>query len=490
VSSASRSSAGPVLVLLIAALFPAVALWSTWQWADSKAEAFDVPPPTSTTVVPPPAPAPALATPLGSLRRAPAALARDLNLDAFRNDVVPLLNAVNDRSCVSVSVDGVDVGARNERISVLPASVQKLVVAAVALEVLGADHRYTTRVVGPAPIDGVVPGDLVLVGGGDPLLSGDWYPVSNLERFPVFNHTSLDQLADAVAEAGITRVAGGVLGDGSRYDEEFYAPGWGLGVAGLEAGPYGGLTVNDARVYGDDLRASDPAQAAAREFARLLAERGVTVDGSPGTGIAGDGQQEVAVIRSAALADVIAEMLTNSDNNTAEMMVKEIGLVGAGAGTREAGLQVMAATLDEWGVDLTGVVLADGSGLSLDNSMTCAALLAVLQRSGAASPVATGLPVAATTGTLSGAFADGPVAGRLLGKTGTLNNPPFNEDPPAVKSLAGYLPVGGGGAVEYVLLLNGPTISDQSEYRPVWDLLASVLASYPSAAGPTELGPR
>jgi serine-type D-Ala-D-Ala carboxypeptidase/endopeptidase (penicillin-binding protein 4) len=479
-----------VLVLLIAALVPAVALWSAWQWADGKAEAFDVPPPTSTTVMPLPAPAPALTTPIGSLRRTPGALARELNLDAFRNDVIPLLDVVNDRSCVSVSVDGVDVGARNERISVLPASVQKIVVAAVALEVLGSDHRYTTRVVGPQPVDGVVSGDLVLVGGGDPLLSGDWYPVSNLERAPVFNHTSLDQLADSVVGAGVTRVTGGVMGDGSRYDDEFYAPGWGLGVAGLEAGPYGALTVNDARVRGDDLRASDPAQAAAREFVRLLTERGVTVEGSPGVGRADDGQQDLATIRSVALPAVIDEMLTNSDNNTAEMMVKEIGFVGAGIGTRVAGLGVMASTLEAWGIDLAGVELADGSGLSLDNSMTCAALLGVLQHAGHDSPVARGLPVAATTGTLSGAFADGPVAGRLLGKTGTLNNPPFNEDPPAVKALAGYLPVEGGGAVEYVLLLNGPTISDQSEYRPLWNLLATALASYPSSAGPAELGPR
>ena len=48
-------------------------------------------------------------------------------------------------------------------------------------------------------------------------------------------------------------------------------------------------------------------------------------------------------------------------------------------------------------------------------------------------------------------FVDHPVAGRLRGKTGTLNNPPFNVDPPAVKALAGFLPVEGGSAVEYVL---------------------------------------
>jgi D-alanyl-D-alanine carboxypeptidase/D-alanyl-D-alanine-endopeptidase (penicillin-binding protein 4) len=98
--------------------------------------------------------------------------------------------------------------------------------------------------------------------------------------------------------------------------------------------------------------------------------------------------------------------------------------------------------------------------------------------------------VAGQTGTLSGIFVDHAVVGRLRGKTGTLNNPPFNVDPPAVKALAGFLPVEGGSAVEYVLVLNGPTIADQSEYRPVWYAFADALDTYPSAATPADLGPR
>ena len=150
----------------------------------------------------------------------------------------------------------------------------------------------------------------------------------------------------------------------------------------------------------------------------------------------------------------------------------------------------MTSTIASWGLDTTGVVLADGSGLSLDNRITCPVLLAVLQRTGFDGPIGQGLAVAGQTGTLVDIFTESDVAGRLRGKTGTLNNPPFNEDPPAVKALAGYLPVDGGGAVEYVMILNGPTISDQSEYRPLWDQLVEVLATYPSAAGPDQLGPR
>ena len=82
------------------------------------------------------------------------------------------------------------------------------------------------------------------------------------------------------------------------------------------------------------------------------------------------------------------------------------------------------------------------------------------------------------------------MAGRIRGKTGTLNNFPIDQDPPAVKALSGYLPVDGGGAIEYTLLLNGPTITEQNEYRPIWANLVSALTSFPAVASPAALGPQ
>ena len=120
----------------------------------------------------------------------------------------------------------------------------------------------------------MVAGDLYLVGGGDPLLTSDAYPVEN-DLNPVTNPTSLDALADAVVAAGVQRVEGAVVGDATRYDDEWYVPSWSADIRGIEAGPYDALLVNDARVTGDPQRADDPAEAAAREFTQLLDERGV-----------------------------------------------------------------------------------------------------------------------------------------------------------------------------------------------------------------------
>jgi D-alanyl-D-alanine carboxypeptidase/D-alanyl-D-alanine-endopeptidase (penicillin-binding protein 4) len=486
-----NSQAGPLIVLTMLLLIPAVLLWGVWRWADGRhVESQDVVPEPSETPVAVPTPEPALSTGLLSFRRSAGELSRRLNVSSFQSAIQPLLFAVNERSCAAVSLDGRLVGAANPDLVVIPASNMKILVAAGALETLGDSFRYTTKVVGPSPAGGVIAGDVYLVGGGDPLLSGEWYPDSGLDRFQVFNITSLDQLARDLADSGVTQIQGVVRGDGSRYDDEFYAPGWGGGVAGLEAGPYDALLVNDSRVFGDDQRGADPNEAGAREFVRILSDQGITVTGGSGTGVAPAGMDDLASIESLPLPDVIEEMLTNSDNNTAELMVKEIGLATAGVGTRQAGLDAIEAIVAAWGIDTAGLQMGDGSGLSLDNRITCNQLLGVLQHEGFDSPVGQGMAIAGETGTLVDVFTDTQVAGRLRGKTGTLNNPPFNEDPPAVKALSGYLPVDGGGAIEYTLILNGPTISDQSEYRPLWVDLVNGLNSFPSVASPLILGPR
>ncbi len=486
---------GPLIVLGLFALVPALVFYAVFAWADGRDDDNVAAPPPPSTIVDPPLPEEPLRNGVLSFRRLPAVVSRDLNVGQFATEVASFGPTLNERSCTAISVDGIDVGERNAELPVIPASTQKIVVAAAALDVLGDDHRFTTEVIAAeAPIDGTVAGDLVLVGGGDPLLSSDWYPTSNLEIRPVFNQTSLDALADAVQAAGVTAIGGSVLGDGSRYDDEFFAPGWGNGVAGLEAGPYDALMANDARVLGEDRRADDPNSAAAREFTRLLRDRGIVVAGEGASGTLENGAEntvQIASIDSAPLTAIVEEMLTNSDNNTAELLVKELAVATTptAPGTRPAGLDVITARLIDWGIDTTGVVLSDGSGLSLENRLTCETLLAVLQRSGPDDTIGAALPVAGESGTLADVFTEHPVAGRLLGKTGTLNNPPFNADPPAVKALAGYLPVDGGGAVEYVLILNGPTISDQSEYRPVWDDLVDTLDTYPSGPTPADLGP-
>jgi D-alanyl-D-alanine carboxypeptidase/D-alanyl-D-alanine-endopeptidase (penicillin-binding protein 4) len=482
---ARRRNPYPALVVL--ALVPALLLGGCWRLADGRApEAVELDATASTAEVVEPA---ALTTPVISVRRNPATLARSVNLDAFSAALEGFLPQIDDTSCVAVSVDGMPVGSKNADVALRPASNVKIITAAVALEALGADFTYTTEVRGTVQ-DGVVTGDLWFVGSGDPVLSNEWWKGPNT-KYPPFNVTSVEQLAANIRDAGITRIDGAVVGDPTRYDDEWYAPSWGDDVRFTEGGPISGLLVDDSR-ESNTVSSNDPAVGAATVLTQALRDVGVQVTGQPTKGAVPADAAVVASITSQPLSAILAEMLTTSDNNTAEMVLKEIGLQAGGGGTREAGLKVVTDTLQSWGVPTDAITLVDGSGLSDDNRLTCAVMLAVVQHQSFDDPVGQGLAVAgAAGGTLSDAFVGTELEGVLRGKTGTLYN--YDDGTggkPAAKALSGYVPVDGGGAIEFSLLLNGPQIAEIVEYRPIWDAFGDVLLSYPSGPTAAELGPR
>ena len=126
-----------------------------------------------------------------------------------------------------LSLDVIDVATGNRIAAVnpvtaaIPASTQKLLTTAVALDVLGPDHRFTTRLMAVGEIrDGVLQGDLYLIGGGDPSLGSPYLDgVLGLEAI-------LGRWTEAVRTAGITRVNGRVVGDASYFATDGAAPGW------------------------------------------------------------------------------------------------------------------------------------------------------------------------------------------------------------------------------------------------------------------------
>jgi D-alanyl-D-alanine carboxypeptidase/D-alanyl-D-alanine-endopeptidase (penicillin-binding protein 4) len=465
-----RRSSSPIVVVAAWSVTVTMALLVLWQWSVVRA----IREPQAAAMAGAPAIAPL--TPLLSMRRAPGVLAWQLNGETFAEVMRPVVDAVGPGSCFAASIDGRRVAGVNETLPVIPASNQKVIVAAAALEVLGADYVFTTTVTGEIGPDGVVAGDLALIGGGDPVLSTDDWLSSGSQRYPAINTTRLEDLADRVVAAGVTSVQGRIVGDASRYDDEWFIPSWDSDLYGLEAGPYDALLVDDA----GQRAGADPAQSAADVFTDLLEARGVEVAYAPVSGVAVSGPV-VASVSSQPLTAILQELLLTSDDNTAELLVKELGVVGGGGGTTAAGLAVVSSRVASWGLALDGVVFVDGSGLSRSNLVTCALLLGVLERGGSSGPVGAGMAVAGTSGTLGDFFIGGPVDGRLQGKTGTLSD---------VKSLSGYLPAPDGSTVAFALIQNEPGIDDGA-FRPLWEqLLAPALASYPSGPGVGELAPR
>ena len=468
-ASRSRPARNPIASLLFLAVVPTVVLGGLWRYADSHDNSD---PPAPDLIATTPANSPQ--TPLLSARRTPSVLARETSSVAFEQALRPLGGSVLPGSCAAVSVDGVLMLSDGIDTPVTPASSLKVLVAATALETMGDDFKYSTEV--KAEITAGVVGSIYLVGGGDPLLAASWYPNdATLSKYPQQPATSLDALADAVVGAGVTQITGNVVGDASRYDAELYPPSWPIGFRAIEGGPISGLLVNDGAVLGAAMKATNPALGAAQEFYRLLQERGVLIVGAPASGATPVGLPTVAAVASAPLIDIVGEMLQNSDNNTAEMMIKEIGFQTRQSGSRAAGAAAIRTKLEAWGVPLEGVVIEDGSGLSFENKMTCAAFLAVLERYELSDPLITKLAVAGVSGTLSKYFAGSTLQGRLFGKTGSLSD---------VKALVGLVDVEGGSTIRFALLLQSPGVDDENVFRPLWEgVLAGALGSYPQ--GPT-----
>ena len=395
-----------------------------------------------------------------SARRAPNTLSVITRTGKVSRAFMNIVSDFPAQSCVAVEWMGIRLGSVNPTKALIPASSTKLITAAVALEVLKPEFTYTTKVHGSLDATGSV-ADLFFVGGGDPLIVRNEYVAS--EKYPTTSGTSLEKLADSLFAAGLRRVAGSVVGVDTRYDDQRFVDVWPREFHFTEAGPLGSLVVDDGVVLGQITKPDDPAVAAATELQNLLNARGVLFGGVPRHDVLPAGIPELASIQSAPLTAIIQEMMVNSDNNTAELLLKEIGFASKGTGSTAAGLAAAKDQLAKWKLDKE-VLLFDGSGLASDGRISCDVFMSLLNSFSASMPGL--MAIAGETGTIRDTFDGTPVAGKLRAKTGTLNG---------VKALVGYLPVTNSDPVIFSMLMNKSGIDNQSSYRPIWYSLADVL---------------
>ncbi len=400
-----------------------------------------------------------------------------------------------------------------------PASNLKLVTVAAALSRLGPDHRFTTRVLGPPPVNGRV-SDLWLVGGGDPSLGYD----------------DLESLADQVAAAGVTQVTGRVYGDASRYSGR-YGYGWavddlpwyyGAEVSALTLGrnlvnlvvrpaaageparvsvePTGApvqvesnavtATAGSANSidFDRDLDSSvmrvggsiaadretplsqrmavhRPARYAAEVFSAKLRAAGVSVAGEAAEGAPPGGARELATHLSAPLGELVGWLLKYSDNLYAELLLRELGVQSGRPGTSSAGVEAVVEYLREKQISTTGLRMTDGSGLSRYNLIAPRTLAGVL-RAMAFSPHRqvwfAALPVAGEDGTLSSRMRGTAAAGRVNAKTGFISNH---------TGLSGYVTTRGGDLLIASTIWNHFT-SPTAESRRCHDAFFTALAEW------------
>jgi D-alanyl-D-alanine carboxypeptidase/D-alanyl-D-alanine-endopeptidase (penicillin-binding protein 4) len=322
-----------------------------------------------------------------------------------------------------------------------------------------------------------VTGDLFLVGGGPADLgTTDWPEMAPGTRPRVVD--DIDGLVDAIQAAGVVRIEGAVVGDDSRFDDRRYEPTVASRLIDQDqVGPIAGLMVNDgfaqfgpARTNAGTVPATDPAADAARVLTERLVARGITVVGPPRSGAAPADATTVATLDSPPVAQLVADMLTTSDNEAAEASIKEVGVATSGTGSWEAGAAGVTALLDEAGVPLEGVEIVDGSGLSIEGRFTCGALVDVLDLPDTGPVVRAGLAVAGETGTLADRFEGTEAAGRMRAKTGSLRN---------VTALAGEIEPLPGGELTFAYVANVPDPQEIDPEDVGFEELAQILVRYP-----------
>ena len=399
--------------------------------------------------------------------------------------------------------------ARNPERMFVPASNLKLVTAAAALEALGPDYRYRTRVASGGPVsDGVLQGDLWVIGSGDPSISARFFD----DPRAVFR-----AWADSLRAHGVRRIAGGVVGVDDVFDNQALGRGWawddadaaysaevsGLqlneGVIGIEVRP-GATPGSPAVITLDPPTAYVPVASAAvtgeRGAAGITATRAAQGPGLVLTGaVRGDTveAEEIAVRNNTAyfatvlletleaagidvgedawdaddtdrprpatehtlfvhasppLAEILVGFMKPSQNQIGEGLLKTLGAELRGEGSANRGVAVVDSLSGLWGLPRRQLAMADGSGLSRYNLVSPAYLIALLERESRSPHAAiytAALPVAGRDGTLANRMRGTPLEGNVRAKTGTLSG---------VRSLSGYLTTAAGEPLVFSMLVN------------------------------------
>ena len=417
----------------------------------------------------------------------------------------------------------------NPRMLLVPASVAKLAAVATAVDAVGWDFRFETTLRATGPIvDGVLQGDLLVVGSGDPTIGGR-------------AGDDITSWIDGLKAAGIRRINGRIVGDDDAIEEPRPQLAWAWDDLGYTTGAlFGALNLAENRLTVTITPGPAAGTAAAVSLEphalRPLANRVATVapgttqfvwpeqrPGEPFLTIAGTvvaGAQPVrlnvsagnptlwfaAVLRnrlqragievvgdawdiddvlprpdrtaatvlwthrSRPLAEIVQPLLKDSINLYAEAVMRLNAAAGA-LPTNDAALEGFRRRLESWGIPADAQQVIDGSGLSRRDVISAEAVLAILQRMqdrSLASAYVTALPIAGVDGSLENRMRNTPAAGNVRAKTGTMSN---------IRSLAGYVTTRDGERLAFVAMVNnfeGPGASANQAL----DAIAVRLASF------------
>jgi serine-type D-Ala-D-Ala carboxypeptidase/endopeptidase (penicillin-binding protein 4) len=388
----------------------------------------------------------------------------------IKSVIDPLVTGSVLGSRVNVSVVDVATGkslyGHGQDNATLPASTNKLNTAAAVLATRGPNYRIPTRAVA-----GSNPGEVVLVGGGDPTLA-----INATGSYP--GAARLDQLAAQVKqELGGTAPAK-VTVDSSLFTGQVYGP-WDAGIAqnGF-AGPTvalmtDGARVNPKQVKSPSTRYTQPDVAAGKAFAKALGLPASAVS----KGTAPDNARQLGQVESVPIGRMVEFMLSESDNVIAEMLARQVALAKKRPASYSGAAKAVKEVLTGLGVPGSEIQLSDGSGFSRQDKVTPSALTDLLRI--AAQPahpelhsIFSGLPVAGWSGTLQERYRQ-PAAGSQAGagvvraKTGTLRG---------VHAIAGLVVDADGRLLAFAVMADAVQVGDEAAQSAL-DRVAAKLAT-------------
>ena len=375
------------------------------------------------------------------------------------------------------------VSSHNENSSLIPASTTKLLTTETAMNLLGEKFRWNTQLEYSGEIDenGVLNGNLYIVGSGDPSLGTGKAGASSYRSIT-------EDYIYAIADKGIKKVNGNIVIQTAVFKENkmavlpenivwldtnnYYLP---VGstkninpanerlivkkATPMEkskkffyVSPYAHQTVYAEKFEGLPLttKIADAPYTLANTLRTTLIKKGISVSGkveSKMTDLEPEQRFFITVYRSPTIGDIVHDTNQRSDNALAEATLRMLGFQKKGDQTLNTGREVVLEHLRDVNFDLAGLNYADGSGLSRNHTVTPIAqvkYLSSLLGEKYYKSYFESLPIGGQSGTLKKMFL-GNGYGQVFAKTGTLNG---------VKTLAGYLKTHSGKTLVFSLLIN------------------------------------
>ncbi len=305
--------------------------------------------------------------------------------------------------------DGKTLAASNEKTALVPASIMKTATIAALMLKKGGEDPVVTNIYTDGRIHkGILDGNIIVEAAGDPSLNSDKAPESP---------DIIREITDALKAKKVATVRGRIIIDETLFDGPAYPPTWAKGDL-----PHAYGTGCHALNFRNNSRGRssvpDPAAIFERELLSSLRDNGIDVLNES---VPQEGHNLLVSHKSAPLSEIMRSCMMRSDNLYAESLLRLFAVAEGKTGSTEKGAEAETKLWKKLGVDMNGVNIIDGSGLSRSNRVTATMINDVLCKMADNVDYVSFFPLAGQEGTLRRFLADTPLDSYIAMKTGSMS---------------------------------------------------------------------